>query len=152
MKTIIISAFPGTGKSYFVTKHAVNTLVVDLDSNSFTNGHNEHGKVKSNEFPLNYIKAIEEQIGVAHILFVSIHQELRDVLVERGLDFTLVYPERSLKDEYLQRFSNRDDPQDFIELFANNWNPILRQLEDQRQCKHIVLKNHQYIADIIKDL
>jgi len=151
MKTKIISAFPGTGKTYFQTRNS-EKKIVDLDSNNFTGGHNNGGKVISELFPYNYIQAIKGHIIKSDILFTSIHREIRDMLVNTGVDFTLVYPKRELKEEYLERFRKRSDPEQFVELFSKNWDVILEELESQKSCRHVVLGGGEYITDVLTGL
>jgi len=76
MITKIVSAFPGTGKTYFVRRQKSDQGAVDLDSSSFTAGHTVDGKVRSPDFPGNYLAAIEAQVGKCSILFVSPHIEV----------------------------------------------------------------------------
>jgi hypothetical protein len=148
MNTQIISAFPGTGKTYFKTQNS-DKRVFDLDSNEFTNGHDIDGKVVSRHFPSNYLQAIKEHIGKTDVLFISIHREVRDMLTNTGIDFTLVYPKRELKEEYMERFRKRGDSESFIELFSKNWDAILKELENQPNCRHLILCRAEYIADAI---
>ena len=148
MKTKIILAFPGTGKTYFQTRNS-DKKIVDLDSNDFTGGHDGGGKVLSEGFPSNYIQAINEQIDESEVLFISIHREVRDMLFNTGVEFILVYPKRELKEEYLERFRKRSDPKQFVELFSKNWDAILKELESQKNCKHIVLGSGEYITDVL---
>lgn len=149
MKTRIISAFPGAGKSYLVKSHAHRKTIVDLDSNEYTLGHDKTGKVLGGDFPANYIHAINDQLGKVDILLVSIHKEVRQALQNAGLEFTLVYPEIKLKTEYIDRFVKRKDPQSFIDLFNDNWDQIIEQLKSQEDCEHIVLKSGQYLNDVM---
>jgi len=151
VKTKIISAFPGTGKTYFQTRNS-DKKIVDLDSNNFTSGHDSGGKVLSEDFPLNYIQAIKEQIDKSDVLFISIHREVRDMLINTGIDFTLVYPKSELKEEYLERFRKRSDPEQFVELISKNWYAILKELESQKNCRHVVLGSGEYITDVLTGL
>ena len=69
MKTRIISAFPGTGKSYFHNNSEYSTL--DSDSSEFSWIINDDGdKVRNPNFPSNYISHIKDNIGKADFIFV----------------------------------------------------------------------------------
>lgn len=146
MTTKVISAFPGTGKSYFASNR---DDVLDLDSNSFTSGHTPDGKVRNPDFPNNYISAIEEQLGKHSVLLVSPHVEAIKGLVERGLEITLIYPDRKLKSEYIERFRKRGSSEEFIKPLDSYWDDFLEQLEQQKGCKHIVLDQGQYLSDVL---
>lgn len=80
---------------------------------------------------------------------VSSHKEVREALVENGIDFTLVYPEPSIKEEYIQRYIDRGSPESFVNLLTNNWNNWISELEEQRSCDKITLKKGQYLSDVI---
>lgn len=146
MITKVISAFPGTGKSYFANNH---DKVVDLDSNNYTSGHTSEGKVRNPNFPNNYISAIEDQLGKCSILLVSPHIEVIKGLLEKGLDITLVYPDRKLKSEYIERFRKRGSSEAFIRPLDSYWDDFLDQLEQQEGCEHVVLEQGQYLKDAL---
>lgn len=136
-KTSLISAFPGTGKSHFFKNSDLKVL--DSDSSKFD---------KSN-FPTNYISHIKENLGKADIILISSHLDVRNALVENGLNFTLVYPDKNLKEEYLERYKNRGSDEKFIKLLNDNWNNWISELEEQTGCNHIILKSGQYISDVL---
>lgn len=149
MNTRIISAFPGTGKSYFVSNIDSGLEVVDLDTGEYTQGYTDNGKVRDPNFPDNYLLAIKEQIGNTNILFVGCQPEVIAALRKERILFTLVYPERGLKPEYIGRFQQRHSPQSFVDLISNNWDLFLDFLEKQKGCDHIVISSGQYINDAI---
>jgi phosphosulfolactate synthase (CoM biosynthesis protein A) len=136
-KTIIISAFPGCGKSHlFRNKGEKNIL--DSDSSTFD---------KSN-FPQNYIQHIKSNIGSADLILVSSHKEVRDALVENGIDFTLVYPNRQIKDEYIKRYIDRGNNENFVNLLQKNWDNWMNELDEQIGCEKVELKTGQYLSDV----
>jgi len=59
MRTIIISAFPGMGKSYAV-EHLPQYKVMDLDSSSFSWLNTSEGKVRNPLFAQNYIDHLRQ--------------------------------------------------------------------------------------------
>ena len=148
MTTKVISAFPGTGKSYSASI-SERKKVVDLDSGDYTLGYTYDGKIRNPDFPNNYIAAIKEHIGKVDVLFVGCQPETIAALRKEGISFTLVYPERGLKDEYISRFHKRGNQQSFIELLSSSWDLFLGFLENQKDCEHIVLGDKQYISDAI---
>ena len=143
IKTKIISAFPGTGKSYYHNKHKETTL--DSDSSIFSWRMDVDGnKVRNPDFPKNYINHIEENIGKYEFIFVSSHKEVRDALLNKCLFFYLVYPDSRRKDEFIQRYKNRGNDDNFINLVSNNWDEWLNELwypEDGCKKIEMVLDN-----------
>jgi hypothetical protein len=155
LKTKIVSAFPGTGKSYFFREVAdkVGLRVLDSDSSGFswitsvgTTG--ESVKIRNPEFPANYIKHIKENMGEVDIIFVSSHKEVREALVAEGLEFFLVYPWKEYKDEYIKRYTERGNPKEFIATVGKNWDMWIDELEKfkPKGVTHIELW-HEYLAD-----
>lgn len=140
-KTKIYSAFPGCGKSYAYNKLKLfsDSIVLDSDSSTFDKKY----------FPDNYINHIKENINKVSIIFVSSHDVVRNSLVDNEIDFTLVYPDRTLKEEYIKRYKKRGNNENFVKLLEENWDIWLTQLENQKNCKHKVLQSGEYISDII---
>jgi hypothetical protein len=136
--TRIISAFPGCGKSHFF-RQSKDMVVLDSDSSTFD----------KSDFPRNYLEHIKSNIGKADIILVSSHKEVRDALVENNIWFELVYPDPSIKQEFLQRYVDRGSPEKFISLLESNWNNWIGELEYQFGCKKIKLKQGQYLSDVI---
>lgn len=139
-KTELISAFPGCGKSYYFEKaKETSEKVLDSDSSTFD----------KKEFPANYIEHIKNNMGKVDKIFISSHDVVRDALVDEGLDFTLVYPDKSIKKEYINRYKERGNDDKFVELLEKNWDEWISQLDEQEGCKKIKLKAGQYLADVI---
>ncbi len=137
-ETLLLSAFPGTGKSYLF-KNNKDLKILDSDSSKFD----------KKDFPENYIKHIKDNIGKADIICISSHEEVRKALVKNNLDFTLAYPDIKLKDEYLERYKERGSDEKFIKLLSDNWDGWIKDLEKQKGCKNIKLKKGEYLADAI---
>jgi len=136
--TLVLSAFPGCGKSHYFRENT-DKIVLDSDSSKFD----------KSDFPRNYIQHIKENIGKVDIIMVSSHKEVREALVDNGIQFTLVYPDISIKDEYIQRYIDRNSPESFINLLTKNWELWIEELENQTNCHRIKLKENQYISDVL---
>ena len=105
MKTKVYSAFPGCGKTTYFNNTDKNVL--DSDSSKFDKRH----------FPGNYLDHIERSIEDPNVdkILVSSHKDVRDGLVRRGIPFVLVYPERTIKEEYIQRYKDRGNNDSIID-------------------------------------
>ena len=137
-ETKLISAFPGVGKSHLY-KNKGNKIILDSDSSKFD---------KKN-FPKNYIKHIKNNMGKADIILISSHDVVRDALVTNNLYFTLVYPDKSIKDEYIQRYRDRGNKDNFVKLLEDNWDSWISDMENQKGAEHIKLQSGQYLSDVI---
>lgn len=144
MSTLIISGFPGIGKTYIAKEEP---FVLDSDSSKFSwlaKG------VRNPEFPENYIRHIKNSIKVAppyYAILVSSHKVVRDALVAHGIKFTLVYPARGIKEEYIQRYKDRGNEGAFVKLLEKNWDSWMDELETQEGCTYIRLNTGQYLKD-----
>lgn len=130
MRTKIVSAFPGVGKSYYHNNHKEVTL--DCESSNFSwikdeNGNNTNER--NPEFPQNYINYIKENIGKYEIIFVSSHKEVLEALFDNCLYFYLVYPDIYRKDEFLKRYEERGNDNLFIKLLSDNWKKWIDEIE-----------------------
>jgi hypothetical protein len=129
MRTKIISAFPGTGKSYYYGKYPNTTLDSDSSNFSWVKDENANNtKERNPEFPQNYINHIKENIGKYKYIFVSSHKEVRDALLDNCLFFYLVYPSENRKDEFLERYRSRGNDEKFIKLISDNWEKWVREI------------------------
>lgn len=138
-KTILIAAFPGTGKSFYCSSQN-SEYISDSDSSTFD----------KKDFPVNYIADTKQKIlqNYSHV-FISSHKEVRNELVKNNLEFILVYPNINLKQEYLDRYKSRKSSDAFIQLISNNWDSWLQELKNQQNCLHVELQAGQFIKDII---
>jgi hypothetical protein len=130
MKTRIISAFPGTGKSYFYNENKSTTI--DSDSSKFSWVKDEKGnntKERNPNFPQNYIKHIKENIGKYDFIFVSSHKEVREALKDNCIFFYLVYPDVDRKEEFIKRYIDRGSSNGFVKLIKSNWEEWIKECE-----------------------
>lgn len=142
MKPIIISAFGGTGKSTF-TKNNPNLKILDLDSSYFD---------KSN-FPDNYTYKIRDLWNFSDYdyILISSHLDVRIDLYNMGVPYVLVYPDISLKQEYLKRYTSRNSPKSFVNTFNKLWEEFVYSCEeDMLAKKKFKLKSSEYLKDIFK--
>lgn len=120
VNTHIIAAFHGCGKSTFSKMNQENyNGVLYLKSDDF-NGE---------FYPQNYIEAVEANLGKFEIILVDSHEEIRIGLWNRNISHSLVYPERWRKDEWITRFKERGDSEDFILYMNDNWDKMIDSLE-----------------------
>lgn len=147
--TIIISGFPGVGKTYFAEKYKDKTSVIDSDSSNFSWLDKDNG-IRNPDFPNNYIKYIEEElIGEYDVVFVSTHKSVRDALNEKGVEYYLVYPDRSLKEYYVDWFGHRGSSQSFINMIESNWDDFLAELEADTLPLKVVLNKEESVETML---
>ncbi len=143
-KTKIISAFPGVGKTY-LGKHS-DSSIVDFCSGMFSKDKN--GDLHP-DFPNNYVQAMLNVMGKCDIILISCHTAVTDTLENEGIEYTLVYPDIVLKDEYIKRYEQRGNPKKWIDNVAENWNDWIAEMENQAKCTKIRLSRGQYLSDVL---
>lgn len=143
---MIICGFPGIGKSHFFRKcKDLDIIVNDSDSSYFD----------KSEFPQNYInhltKLTKEQSKSFKPFYIlaSSHKEVREALIESGLDFIVIVPDVSLKDEYLARYKERGSPESFQKLIGDNFETWINEIINDKRINVMVLSKGQYLSDVI---
>lgn len=146
---ITISAFPGTGKSFAAKSPKLLAVrFIDLDSTPFSKLKNGE---QNPEFPSNYIKDIKScRAG----LFISSHKIVRDALIKEFYPFFLLYPDISLKDEYLSRYKNRGSDQKFIDLLDKSWESWITEIEEEKsECiTKVRMRAGEFVLDLMDDI
>lgn len=157
MRTRIISAFPGVGKTYFFeNKKEYNCL--DSDSSNFSWIIENNEKKRNPDFPNNYITHIKQNIGKYDFIFISSHKEIREALIENCIHFYLVYPDfldAEEKERYMNIYKNRGNDEDFVKLISLNWEKWLKECFNTKQgCINLMMMpkkgwNLEKIIDLI---
>lgn len=137
MNTKIIAAFCGTGKTYICNQTNINAIEI------------EYWKYKNEGLQKEYIGDVKKQIGNVDYIFISTEPEGLKLLQEQGISIILIYPENRLRNEYLDRYIERDSPYDFIGTFMKYWDKWINELKEQEYCKHIILNENEYLLDKI---
>lgn len=153
--TKIISAFPGCGKTYCYNKYLGSDIIIlDSDSSNFSwvkdrNGNNT--ETRNPDFPENYIKHIQENIGKADIIFVSSHDEVRKALEEDNIEYLLVYPypDKECKNDFIDRYKKRDSPKSFIDFISENYEKFIYDMRTESFPYSIFLDKNETMDDLL---
>jgi hypothetical protein len=139
----VISGFPGIGKSVMTKKFGES--VSDSDSSLFS--WSSPG-VRNPDFPANYIKHIKDVIKTKEYVLVSSHKVARDQMIAEHIPFVLVYPDVSLKEEYLARYSKRGNTPDFIKMMTENFEKFVSECAatNSEYVTHLVLQEGQFLG------
>lgn len=150
--TKVISAFPGTGKTYCFNNFKGITML-DSDSSEFSWIKDENGNntiERNPEFPKNYIKHIKENIGKVDIIFVSSHSSVREALAAEGIDFLLVFPNVYNKDTYFKRYKDRGSTDSFIKFMDENFEEFCEEMYQDKKHKRIVFYGDETMSDLLE--
>lgn len=126
-KAQIICGFAGVGKS---TAALSLPGVVDLESTPFEKDWERYAKVA------------QHMAANGYTVLLSCHRELREQLTRDGASYLLAMPPWDAKDEYLDRYVQRGNADDFVSLFSTNWDAFLAVLPGER-----VLHVRGFLAD-----
>lgn len=164
----IISAFPGCGKTTYYKKWSqyspenvwrsnnngeqvydnigfpCGEKILDSDSSLFSWIYDENGN-KTNErnpeFPNNYIQHIKDHMWTEGVIFVSSHKTVRDALKEAGIPYTLIFPCKDMKDEWMHRFKERGNDEAFIKFQDEHWDEFIDDMMNEMYPEKVVLTN-----------
>ncbi len=137
METLIYASFCGTGKTFICEKTNIKAIEI------------EYWKYKDKGLQKEYIEDIRNSLGKVDYIFISTDPQGLELLHKQGLDVILVYPNNELRNEYLDRYIERNSPYDFIGTFMKHWHLWIDELKEQKYCKHIVLESGEYLYDVI---
>ena len=152
--TKVIAAFPACGKTYCFDRNE-DYSILDSDSSKFSwiyPGGLET-KRRNPDFPKNYIEHIKENIGKVDYIFVSTHEEVRNALTEADIDFTLVFPQQSLRAEWVGRCFICGSDEKFCRMIADQWDDWILKMEEEvvyNNRKHYRLKSNEYLYDVLE--
>lgn len=124
MRGILIAGFGAIGKTTVSKKY---DNVIDLESSSFKyiiddelkklNPEERKGlksRKLNKEFPDNYYNEIMKDLEIYDIVFISMHNEIINLLEENNINYYVVYPEENMIEEILERCKNRGNKDDFL--------------------------------------
>lgn len=137
-KTVLCAAFCGTGKTYMSKNFKDNYTEVEC------------WKYREGDFPKNYTQDVINKLGKTKYLFISTDPIVLKALHNLDIEILLIYPKNELRNEYLDRYIDRDDPYDFIGTIMKNWNIWIDELKEQIYCKHIVLESGEYLKKTLE--
>lgn len=135
----VVSAFPGTGKSTIVKNAKEDRKILDSDSSTFP----------KDGFPANYLEHIKAKIADGYDLLVPSHEAVRNALTDAEIPYILVYPKLECKEEYLQRYRDRGNKPEFVQMMDEKWEEFIGSCEQQEGCFHIQMAPGQYLSEFV---
>jgi hypothetical protein len=160
---LVLSAFPAVGKSTIFKEADERGLKpAHVFFNDFTKEYeiqvpagdgipvfdSDSSKFDKEFFPGNYVKHIKDTLERLDdvIILVSSHEAVREMLRDQGIDYVLAYPERELKEEYIQRYISRGNTEGFIGMMKGAWNDFIDSCEADPASKKIVLGEGEFLG------
>ena len=124
MKTVIVAAFPGMGKTY-MSKVGGGKKCLDLDSSRY-HWIWKDGKQTAEENPdfiRDYLAAIAKELEdqVYDAVFISSHDEVRKALKAANIKYFLVFPYYGDRKYYIGLYRQRGNSERFIKRMDKNY-------------------------------
>jgi hypothetical protein len=156
---MLIAAYAGTGKTYFASLYP--TAVIDLvcmpykyiltqNTTCGESGKANPENILHDDWPSNYISAIKQNLESDKLLLIPTDLLVLEFLKEEKLPYYLCYPQMDAKEIYRERFLNRGNTDEFIEIFIGEWDIFMNEFENDSYGQHIVLQPNQFLSDVIK--
>lgn len=156
MNGILIAGFGAIGKTTLSKKYR---NIIDLESSSFKYViDDELKKIPIEErkglktrklnpkFPNNYYTEIINNLERNHLVLISMHNEIINLLEENGINYYVVYPEENMLDEIVERCKVRGNKEDFLLGVKEAYYRLY-----PHKCKNVIwLKKGQYLEDVLR--
>ena len=159
----IIAAFSGVGKSYYCKQNpkAVDVVVMPYKFSNFyevavkVEGEStkDHGDLMRLEnWQKFYFAALMESYRREpdKVIVSPTVDYVRFRLKVQGIPFLLVYPNRDLKEVYRQRYIDRGNTQEFLDVFIGDWDNWMDTLRSHGGT-HMELLKDVYLSDVLPD-
>lgn len=156
MPAVVISGFPGVGKSYAASNN-VKYKILDLESSEYSwikSRKPDGSKNRNPKFPGNYIEAIIKNLDKYDAILVSSHLYVREAMYDANIKYNLAIPYSTLREHYIHRFINRESDVKLIKAVMNNWYDWLDDIisREFNRCRIHYLDYNEYLSDIINDI
>lgn len=154
----IIVSFACLGKTHFANKYPDRAIDIEsLPYRYVVEGTSE--AIKADEsleyndaFPRNYVEDIVKAYGEHEYLFVVLSIPTLKMLDDIGLEYTILYPDRSMVDVIIDRARRRGNNDTMLDILYKNLSTTteLELMESILNCKsYVFMKNDEYIEDLV---
>ncbi len=126
----IIAAFHGTGKSYFTKRYNQEIFnILDLDTSDFSHKlDSSNVKVINPEFPSNFISTLINNSS-HDLALIPVDKSVLNLLIEKNIEFEIIYPDVSLRSDYVLRYIERGSSDDFIRFIDAKFEKLIYEIE-----------------------
>ena len=159
----IISGFPGIGKTTLSKKFP--NEVVDMESSNYKwiyfdedVAYQDSELIKGTEnrelnpnWPNNYLEAILSNMQRYKYVLIVQGEDVRDLLDEHSIDYTLAFPSPQSKSEYVERYRTRGNNEKFINIIEKSFDLWIGNLQKSPHKKIIIRPGHT-LEDEMLDL
>ena len=159
----IIAAFAGVGKTHFCNLYpqALDFVVMPFKYENYakiTACCAEGESIKAHpalklrrDWRKFYYQALMDTYRCypGEILVIPTDSGILCRLEQDAIPYTVVYPSRSLKEEYCQRYLARGNTDSFLDVFVGGWDMWMESVRDNNG-SHIELQSGEFLSDVIQ--
>lgn len=146
----IIAGFPGIGKSYLFRNGYRFCTLSDSDFSKFSwITDSTKGKIRNPDFVSDYIAHIKSASKTHDYVFVSTHKEVLAALHAEDIAFAVVFPDKSLKSAYIDRYRNRGNDNAFLDLMTAKFEDFVSDIENTPYSKLRLLHADLSLVDAL---
>ena len=158
-KSKIIVSFACLGKTYYASKYPnqsvdVESLPYRFKSDFISEELKADASLEHNQsFPKNYVDEIVNNLGLYEYIFVVLSIPALKMLDDIGLEYTILYPDKTMIDVIIDRARKRGNNDTMIDLLYKNLSSSteLELTKSVLKCNsYIFVKDDEYIEDLIK--
>ena len=112
---IILSSFPGCGKTYLMNTHGDKAKILDAFA---ALGHEGEPTADTHEYDYNlFVDAVMREVGKYDIVFIPVGEEYLDAFNKRNIDYDVFYPSKERRGEFIENMvRKRMKPQGIMML------------------------------------
>lgn len=160
---MIIAAFAGTEKTYFC-EHVPQAIDFVCMPWKYTNFYEvalsmeEGEQIKANDelelhfgWQKEYYDALIDTVKKYpdQIVVIPTVSAVQRMLEADGISYTLIIPKKKLKVEYEQRYIERGNTEEFLDVFIGGWDCWMDVVR-KNKCKNVIeLESGQYLYDVL---
>ena len=139
---IIISSFPGCGKSYLINTYANKAKMLDMSEPDGVDGE-----------PFDYDGFVDEVMDVINdydIIFIPVGGTFINKFIERNIDFDLFYPSKERRGEFIENSVRKRRPSTQIMMMDRNFTKMVEmidEIESDNCYKHKLINQGQFIGN-----
>ena len=122
---IIISSFPGCGKSYLMNTHGDKAKMLDAFTPELV-GDSGDGGYDYNVWVDKIMNVVDEY----DIVFVPVAEKMLETLNKREIDYDIFYPSKERRGEFLENQVKKHSPMNEIRELDNNFDKWIEEIDD----------------------
>ena len=151
---MVYACFEGMGKRGFSEENP-NSLYIDSDDFKWDGYDTVNYEPKVNkDFPKNYLAEIKKFQDEGYTILVDTDKESLQALKDEGLVYTILIPNKQLKEEYLKRYNQSYLAMSYVTNMENQFEILIEDALQDTGAKKIILINepNMFLKDIFEDL